>query len=115
MFVRYAYALARVVIVGVFSAWAGAAAADEPSPQPSSIALPNSQTPPTATRGFSEEPFGDAVMRVRGALLEKWNAAKAELRIDIDILATCRAEPDTCESIAAKRLIAIVDLSLIHI
>ena len=42
-------------------------------------------------------------------MLEKWNAARIELRIDIDIIAACRADPDACESIAAKRIIAIVD------
>lgn len=44
-----------------------------------------------------------------GPLLEKWRAARTELRIDIDIIAACRADPDACESGAAKRIIVIVD------
>jgi predicted transglutaminase-like cysteine proteinase len=42
-------------------------------------------------------------------LLEKWNAAAIELRIDIDVIAACRSDLDACESDAAKRLIAIAD------
>jgi len=111
MVVRYAYALARVVIVGAVAVSACAAAADDVSPQPSSIALPNSHGLSAATPMASGEPFDNAVTRIRGALLDKWNAAKTELRIDIDILAACRAEPDACESNAAKRIIAIVDIA----
>ncbi len=109
MSVRYAYALARVVVIGAFAAWSGAAAADDASPQPSSIALPNSHTLPAGVNSLTPEPFGNAVTRIRGSLLEKWNTAQTDLRIDIDILAACRAQPDACESIAAQRIIAIVD------
>jgi predicted transglutaminase-like cysteine proteinase len=107
MSVRCAYALARVLVVGAFAAWSGAAAADDTSPQPSSITPPNSHIFPAAAS--TPEPFGNAITRIRGPLLEKWNAAQTELRIDIDILAACRTEPDACESIAAKRIISIVD------
>lgn len=79
------------------------------SPQPSSITFANSHTSSAEAHSFAPEPFDNIVTNIRGSLLEKWNAAKAELRIDIDILAACRAQLDACESVAAKRIIAIVD------
>ena len=109
MSVRYACALARVVIVGAVAAWSCAAAAGDVSPQPSSITPADSYSLSTEAHGFAPEPFDNIVTNIRGSLLEKWSAAKAELRIDIDILAACRAEPVACESPAAKRIIAIVD------
>jgi predicted transglutaminase-like cysteine proteinase len=110
MSMRYAYALACVV-VGAVAAWScgATAAADDVSPQPSSIAPANSHTFSAGAYSFASEPFGNAVTQIRGSLLEKWNAARAELQIDIDTLAACRAAPDACESIPAKRIIAIVD------
>lgn len=109
MSVRYACALARAVIVVGISVWSCAAAADDVSPQPSSITFANSHTSSAEAHSFAPEPFDNIVTNIRGSLLEKWNAAKAELRIDIDILAACRAQLDACESVAAKRIIAIVD------
>lgn len=109
MSVRYACALARAVIVVGISVWSCAVAADDVSPLPSSIAPANSHTSSAEAHSFAPEPFDNIVTHIRGSLLEKWNAAKAELRIDIDILTACRAQPDACESVAAKRIIAIVD------
>jgi predicted transglutaminase-like cysteine proteinase len=54
-------------------------------------------------------PFNAASQQPSRRLLEKWNAAAIELRIDIDVIAACRSDLDACESDAAKRLIAIVD------
>ena len=109
-------AIARVVVVGVLSvAPCGAAADNSLSQRPAIVTasispesvfqdgiLPSAASP--------QEPFGDSVRQpTRGPLLEKWTAATSELRIDIDIIAACRAEPNVCESAAAKRVIAIVD------
>jgi len=102
------YALARVVILAALAVWSRAVAADDVSPAPSAIALPVSHQFSAGASDFGAEPFGPAVTRIGGALLEKWNAAQTELRIDIDILAACRAEPDACDSAAAKRINAIV-------
>jgi predicted transglutaminase-like cysteine proteinase len=108
MVVRYAYALARVIFFGLSALAACPAAADDASPRPSAIA-PAIQRIAAPVSGFAQEPFTGALLRsAAGELLEKWNAAKAELNIDIDIIAACRAAPDTCESDAAKRIIAIM-------
>jgi predicted transglutaminase-like cysteine proteinase len=109
MSVRYACALARVVIVGAVAVWSCVAAAGDVSPQPSSITPADSHASFAEAYDFAPEPFDNFVTNIRGSLLEKWTAAKAQLRIDIDILAACRAQPDACESPAAKRIIAIVD------
>ena len=108
MSVRMLRALARVVIVAVPAFWSCIAAADNMSALPSAIApISEDIVPPGAN---SSEPFGGAVTQLpQGPLLDKWNAARAELRIDNDIIAACRVDPDTCESPAAKRMIGIID------
>jgi len=109
MSVRCVRALARIVIVGVLVL----TAAGDLSPEPSAIAvasiLPDSTVEHAGlpAANIAQEPFGGFAL-THGPLLEKWNAAKTELRIDTDIIAACRAEPDACESGAAKHIIAIV-------
>ncbi len=109
-------AIARVFVVGVLSvAPCGAAADNSLSQRPAIVTA--SISPESAfqdgilpSAASPQEPFGDSVRQpTRGPLLEKWTAATSELRIDIDIIAACRAEPDACESVAAKRVIAIVE------
>ena len=109
-------AIARVAVVGVLSVVPCGAAADNSLSQLPAIVtaaispestFQDGTLPPAA---LPQEPFGGSVRQpTRGPLLEKWMAATGELRIDIDIMAACRAEPDTCESAAAKRVIAIVE------
>jgi predicted transglutaminase-like cysteine proteinase len=102
-------ALARVVIVAAPALWQCVAAADIISPLPSAIAptLPISVI--VKPGAGSPEPFGRAVPHPQGPLFEKWNAARTELRIDDDIIAACSADPDACESPAAKRMIGIIE------
>jgi predicted transglutaminase-like cysteine proteinase len=109
-------AIARVVVVGVLSVVPCGAAADNSLSQlPAIVTAAISPNPAfqdgiLRTAALPQEPFGDSVRQpTRGPLLEKWTAATSELRIDIDIMAACRAEPDTCEICAAKRVIAIVE------
>ena len=109
MSVRILRALARVVIIAVPALWPCVAAADDVSPLPSAIA-PVSIAVHIESSSGSLEPFGVAVTHLtQGPLLEKWNAARTELRIDTDIIAACSADPGACESLAAQRMIGIVD------
>lgn len=98
---------ARVLFVAVLATWPCAVATGDPSPQPAAIT--SASVSQGVSASHSPEPFGAAAQVASGALLQKWNAAAAELRIDIDIIAACRADQTACESPAAKRLIAIVD------
>jgi predicted transglutaminase-like cysteine proteinase len=97
---RFVRSLACVMAVVVTALWPCVAAAGDP--QPSAIA-------PAAEQSALPAPFNSTSHQPSGRLLEKWNAAAIELRIDIDVIAACRADLDACESDAAKRLIAIVD------
>jgi predicted transglutaminase-like cysteine proteinase len=114
MSVRHLRAQMRI-IVGAFALLSFGAAAQE-SPQPAAIGMsiprdiPQGSTTriPRSDLDLSE-PFGNAIAQPRGVLLDKWNAAKAELRVDIDIIAGCRAAPQSCDSMPAQRLIAIVE------
>jgi len=131
MSVRRVRELARVVIIGMLAVSPGMAAATDLTPQPSAIAEASiskasiseasismaaiAQEPEIGLADFppaarSQEPFGGLVTRLpQGALLEKWNVAKNELRIDIDIIAACRSGLDRCETPAAKHIIAIIE------
>jgi predicted transglutaminase-like cysteine proteinase len=116
-------ALACAVIIGAFAASPCAAVAKDLSPQPSAIAnasIPEpsfSQEfaigfPGLSPQGSSREPFdGSMTQPAQGRLLQKWNAAKTELRIDADIIAACRTEPEACESGAARRIIGIIEVA----
>lgn len=111
---RYARALACAVIAGALLPCV--AAAGDASPQPSAIAAApiardsDIEHPSALPNAGSYEPFaGFAPEAAQGPLQEKWNAAATALRIDIDIIAACHAAPDSCESLAAKNIIAIVD------
>jgi predicted transglutaminase-like cysteine proteinase len=99
--------LARVLFVAVSATWPCAVATGDPSPQPAAIT--GMSVSQGVTVSHSSEPFGAAAKVASGALLQKWNAARTELRIDNDIIAACSADPDACESPAAKRMIGIVD------
>ena len=98
---------ARVLFVAMLATWPCAVATGDPSPQPAAI------TSASVSQGVavshSSEPFGAAAKLASGALLQKWNAARTELRIDSDIIEACSADPDACESLAAKRMIGIID------
>lgn len=114
MSVRCVRALARGVIIGVLAILPCMAAAGDVPPQPSAIEMASTSSESAIERAafpvtnIAREPF-DGLPFAHGPLLEKWNAAKTELRIDTDIIAACRAEPNACESGAAKRIVAIVE------
>jgi predicted transglutaminase-like cysteine proteinase len=106
MSLRILRALARGLFIVMLVSWPGAVPAGDIASLPSAIDSAVRQIP---SRGSPNgEPFS-GVAQPTGALLEKWNAARLELRIDIDIVAACRVSPDTCDSLAAKRLIEIVE------
>ncbi|HKY85596.1 MAG TPA: transglutaminase-like cysteine peptidase [Pseudorhodoplanes sp.] len=107
MSVRIVREFARVLFVAVLANWPCTVATGDPSPQPAAITSASVSQSVTVFR--SPEPFGGAAKVASGALLQKWNAATTELRIDIAIIAACRADPAACESPAAKRMIAIVE------
>ncbi len=121
MSVRCPRALARVIIIGVLAGSPCGTMAGDLSPRPSAIAMTStSQESAIDLPGFSptarsQEPFGGAVAELtHGALFEKWNTARTQLRIDADIVAACRAGPDACESPAARRIAAIVEEAKKH-
>ena len=102
--------LACVITIASSAIWlCPAAAAGDLSPQPSAItSAPVSQGVAIA-HSPSPEPIGAGPQSASGGLLQKWNSAATELRIDIDIIAACRADPAACESLAATHMIAIVE------
>jgi predicted transglutaminase-like cysteine proteinase len=106
MSVRNVCALARVVVIAMLAVLPCVATADDLSPQPSSIA-PVADEFSAPSRAKDHEPFTAPLPG--SVLMEKWNAARTQLRIDIDIIAACRADPAACESPAAKRMIGIVE------
>lgn len=109
MSVRIVRDLARVITIASSAIWLCPAAAGDLSPQPSAItSAPVSQGVAIA-HSSSPEPFGAGLQSASSGLLQKWNSAATELRIDIEIVAACRADPAVCESPAAKRMIAIVE------
>jgi predicted transglutaminase-like cysteine proteinase len=107
MSVRNVRALARVIIIiAMLAVLPCAATAGDLSPQPSSIApVAEEFSAPSS----AEDHEGFTTPLPGSVLMEKWNAARTQLRIDIDIIAACRADPAACESPAAKRMIAIVE------
>lgn len=56
-------------------------------------------------------PFAELSVQMveSGPLLAKWRGLQTRLRADEDIVAQCRAEPQTCMSAAARRLIGIAE------
>lgn len=104
-----ACALVRVVVSAFAFLSCGAAAQESPQPAAIGMSIPREVAVAARPDLSLGEPFGNAIAQPRGALLDKWNAAKAELRIDIDIIAACRIEPKACDSIAARRLIGIIE------
>jgi predicted transglutaminase-like cysteine proteinase len=109
MSMRIVRELARVITIASPAIWLCPAAAGDLSPQPSAITRAPAAQDSTIMHFGSLEPFNAAMPVAGGALLQKWNAAATELRIDIDIIAACRVDPDACESPAAKRMIGIVE------
>ena len=54
-------------------------------------------------------PKGDLAPLRSGPLWQKWRAVEEEIAAEAPVLIRCRAEPENCDSPAAKTFIAIVD------
>ena len=58
---------------------------------------------------LSHEPFGLATFRApEGLLWVKWRRVEQQIDTEAEILRSCRAEPEDCSSLGAKKFLAIV-------